>query len=54
MAIQRFRTKPTLVERIERSTPACVVLLFAALFGFMALAELACTLLGVPYDPRIG
>lgn len=52
--IQRIRTKPTIRDRIERSTAACLVLIFAALFGLLAIAELLCALLGVPFDPRIG
>jgi hypothetical protein len=46
-AIRRIKTQPTLLRRIARTEAGFACLLVLGLFGFWALAEMACTVAGV-------
>jgi cytochrome c oxidase assembly protein Cox11 len=47
-AVPRIRTKPSLFQRIVRHEAGFVCLLFLAMFAFLGLYEMICTLFGVP------
>lgn len=47
MRIQRIKTTPSLFRRIARTEAGFACLLVMAIFGFMALGEIICTLTGV-------
>lgn len=45
--IYKIRTRPPLLRRIVRTEAGFACLLVLALFGFMALAEIICWMVGV-------
>lgn len=44
---RRIKTQPTLLRRLARTEAGFACLLVLGLFGFVALAEVACTMTGV-------
>lgn len=49
-AMPKIPTQPTLFQRVYRHEAGFACLLILALFGFMALTELFCTLFGVGWE----
>ena len=52
--IQRYKTKPTLWERMQRNPPVMFAVVMIAFFAFIGFAEFASTMLGAAFDVRAG
>lgn len=51
--MNRIHTKPTIFQRIRRSSAFGVLVFLALIVAAGAAAEALCDLAGVSYDPRI-
>jgi hypothetical protein len=52
--IQRYKTKPTLSERLFRNPPLLFVVVMVAFFALIGTAEFISVMLGAAFDVRAG